>query len=154
MRLRIAAAVALWMGASAGLAVVANAAPDDPDVTLSAAEVHKAFARYEPAVESCYVNLARGKKADGTLRLELIIHRDGTVFTFAFTAAGVEQPSLGKLDACLRELVPSWQFPPRKGFTTVVLPFLYQHTHAPGAGPIESCWDPRGCPPGVAKGSR
>lgn len=146
-----------WIVIAAGQLVAPRAAagrPDDPTATLSAQEVAHNFEPYVPGVRDCYLTHARGKDVDGTLRLELIIHPSGTIFRFGFTAPGVTGPRLGKLDACLRTLVPSWHLPARKGFTSAVLPFLFQRTSAPGAGPIESCWDPRGCPPGKAGGAR
>jgi len=147
-----ALATALTVLALAAAAPPAHAGSDDPEIMLSAAEVQKYFAPYVPAVRGCYVANARSKSADGNLRLELIIHPDGSIFRFGFAAPGVTAPWLGKLEACLRALVPGWHFPVRKRFTTAVLPFLFQTTRAPGAGPIESCWDPRGCPPGKPGG--
>ncbi|CAN5790962.1 hypothetical protein BH11MYX2_BH11MYX2_07780 [soil metagenome] len=122
-------------------------APDDLDLhTLSAAEVAKYFAPYVPDVRGCYVKYAKSKEATGVLRLELVIHHAGWIFQFGFAAPGVTRPSLPRLDACLRTLSKTWKFPVRKGFTSAVLPFVFLKTNAPGAGPIESCWDPKGCP--------
>jgi hypothetical protein len=139
-----------WLVVFGVLAWTAPAAPaaGELETTLTAKEVQKYFEPYVPAVRSCYVASAHSKSADGTLRLELIIHPSGSIFKFGFAAPGVEKPWLARLDACLRKLAASWHFPVRTRFTTVVLPFLFQRTAAPGAGPIESCWDPRGCPPG------
>jgi len=148
----------LWLACAvfaAGLAApAASAHREDPGATLSAVDVATYFAPNVPAVRGCYLTHARGKAMDGTLRLELIIHPNGLVFRFGFAAPGVVAPALRKLETCLRDLVPSWHFPERKGYTTAVLPFLFQRTQAPGAGPIESCWDARGCPPGKAGGAR
>lgn len=113
---------------------------------LSAAEVQHYFTPYEPAVQRCYLSHATNREAAGTLRLELIIHRDGSVFRFGFVAAGVRKPWLERLDRCLRDLSGTWRFPVRYGFTNAVLPFIYVKSHAPGIGPYESCWSPRGCP--------
>lgn len=126
----------------------ATAAPDDPDRTLSAAELTKYFEPYAPAVRACFSRHGVGKEVTGELRLEFIIQPDGKVLRFGFRAPGVERAALRKLDACLRNQSKTWSFPVRKGYTTAVLPFFYQRTSAPGAGPIESCWDVRGCPPG------
>lgn len=129
------------------LLVTTNAAQaENPPPTLTAREIEVYFAPYAPAVRACYVVHGRGKAVTGTLRLELIIRPSGHVFRFGFAAPGVVPPRLDRLDACLRQLVPSWHFPVRSRFTTAVLPFVFHRTIAPGAGPIESCWDPRGCP--------
>jgi hypothetical protein len=136
----------------AGLVVAAGAGHaadgDDPDQpTLSAKDLAKYFAPYVPAVKQCYADNGHGPRADGSLRLELVIHRDGSVFRFGFVAAGVRGAWLRRLDKCLRKLSESWHFPVRAGFTTAVLPFQFQRITAPGAGPIVHCPDPRGCPP-------
>jgi hypothetical protein len=122
---------------------------DDPAPTLSARDVQGYFAPYVADVRSCFIAHGRGKAVEGTLRLELIIHPGGSIFKFGFAAPGVDPPWLGKLDDCLRKLVPGWHFPVRSRFTTAVVPFLFHKAAAPGAGPVESCWDPRGCPPGT-----
>ena len=133
------------------------AAADDappPGDSLTAQEVARYFAPYVPEVRTCYLTHARGKHADGTLRLELLIHPGGKIYRFGFVAPGVEKPWRTRLDTCLRKLPSTWSFPVRPSFTSAVLPFLFQRTNAPGAGPIESCWDPRGCPPGTPGGAR
>jgi hypothetical protein len=132
----------------------AAARPDDPGATLSAKEVATYFQPYVPEVKQCYLASAHGKDVDGTLRLELIIHPSGVIYKFGFVAPGITEPWLGKLETCLRTLSSAWHLPARSGYTTAVLPFLFQRTNAPGAGPIESCWDPRGCPPGKPGGAR
>lgn len=147
--------LALVIAMTGGLGVRAGVArSEDPDATLSAKDVQTHFAPYVPEVRTCYLTHARSKTATGVIRLELLVHPNGSIYRFGFVAPGVGKPWLGKLDACLRALVPAWHLPARKGYTTAVLPFLFQKTRAPGAGPIESCWDARGCPPGKAGGSR
>jgi len=150
-----------WCGmalviAWAGLATAGDTGgPGDKlETTLTARDLETYFAPYVPGVRTCYVANARSKAASGTLRLELIVHPSGSIFKFGFAAPGVESPWLGKLDACLRKLVPTWHLAVRTRFTTAVLPFLFVTTAAPGAGPIESCWDRRGCPPGKSGGAK
>ncbi len=132
-----------------------NGGPGDKlETTLTAKDLATYFAPYVPEVRRCYVANARSKTADGTLRLELIVHPSGSIYKFGFAAPGVVSPWLVKLDACLRKLVPTWHFAVRTRFTTAVLPFMFIKTAAPGAGPVESCWDPRGCPPGKSGGTK
>ena len=128
----------------------ARAAP--PPATLTAKELATYFEPYVADVRGCYLASAT-KEATGALRLELVIHRNGMVEQFAFAAPGITARPLAHLDDCLRALAKTWHFPERRGFTSAVIPFLFQRTNVPGAGPIESCWDPRGCPPGRAKGT-
>ncbi|MEO7731909.1 MAG: hypothetical protein ABIY55_13110 [Kofleriaceae bacterium] len=139
-----------------GLATAGDtgAASDTPETTLGAKDLQHYFAPYVPGVRTCYLANARSKAADGTLRLELIVHPSGSIYKFGFAAPGVDPPWLGKLDACLRKLALTWHLPVRTRFTTAVLPFLFVKTTSPGAGPIESCWDPRGCPPGKSGGAK
>lgn len=146
--------IALLGPITLGARVGATGQRDREGETLSAKEVSKYFEPYLPEVRTCYLANARGKQVDGTLRIELLIHPSGKVFRFGFVARGVVKPWLPRLDACLRKLPSTWTFPVRGGFTSAVLPFLFQRTTAPGAGPIESCWDARGCPPGVSRGKR
>ncbi len=128
-------------------------APDKIDThTLSAKEVATYFAPYVSEVRSCYLRNAKSKEATGALRLELVIHHNGSVFRFGFAAPGVTKPWLARLDGCLRTRSRTWKFPLRRGFTSAVLPFVYLRSNVPGAGPFESCWAPNGCPPGTSGG--
>ena len=45
----------------------------------------------------------------------------------------------------MKALVSELTFPARRSPTTAVIPYFYQHTAAPNAGPQLSCWDPKGC---------
>jgi hypothetical protein len=130
-------------------------APDKIDThTLSAKEVAKYFAPYVPDVRSCYLTNAKSRGATGVLRLELVIHHNGSVHRFGFAAPGVTNPWKPRLDACLRKLSKTWTFPLRKGFTSAVIPFVYLKTNDPKAGPFETCTDPKGCGPRKSGGKR
>ena len=139
--------IALLLASASG-----RAAP--PPATLTAKEITTYFEPYVAGVRGCYLASATEKEATGALRLELVIHRNGMVEQFAFAAPGVSARPRVRLDDCLRALAKTWHFPERRGFTSAVIPFLFQRTNVPGAGPIESCWDPRGCPPGRANARR
>jgi hypothetical protein len=130
----------------------AHAAPSDD--ALSARELQAHLAPHSPDVKACYAEFGRGKAAEGTLRLELTVRPTGDVGKFRIEAPGVDPPWLGRLDACLRKRVPSWRFPARAGATVATVPFRFQKTRAPGAGPIESCWDRRGCPASARSAAR
>jgi hypothetical protein len=138
-----------WYLAWLVIGVCSLAHAEDPEATLSARDLQRYFAPYVPQVRDCYLTCARGPAVDGALRLELIVHPSGSIFKFGFAAPGIDPASRTRLDDCLRKLVPGWHLPVRSRFTTAVVPFLFHKTAAPGAGPIESCWDPRGCPPGA-----
>jgi hypothetical protein len=135
-----------WYLACVMLGALATEAPaDEFGDSLSAKDLQTYFSPYLSEVRSCYVTHAHGKAVEGALRLELTVHPSGRITSFRFAAPGVVQPWLGRLDACLRRHVPSWHFPVRAGFTVAVMPFVFHRTTVPGAGPIESCRDPRGC---------
>ncbi len=152
MRRALAIIAVIWF------VTIPRAAGDPGDIdapTLSAKEVARYFAPYADGVRTCYLAHARNLEATGLLRLELLIHHHGAVFRFGFTAPGVSKPNMKKLDACLRKLSATWRFPLRTGFTSAVLPFVFQRANVPGAGPFESCWDPKGCYSGRSdKGQR
>ncbi|MBT8494938.1 MAG: AgmX/PglI C-terminal domain-containing protein [Deltaproteobacteria bacterium] len=147
MRRILIIAFALAISAQAHAAGGDKAKKDEVDVdkrTLSAASVVKYLTPYADSIRACYGKhgLAQ-KKATGDMRLELIIHRDGSVFRLKVYAPGVKGKALGK---CITKLSKKWSFPPRKGFTHVLVPFFYLRTKAKGAGPTITCWSARGCP--------
>ncbi|MCX5744585.1 MAG: hypothetical protein NT062_19005 [Proteobacteria bacterium] len=108
---------------------LAQAKPDDPDQsTLDAKALRKYFEPYVPAVKECYRASAQGAAPTGALRLELTIHRDGSVFRFGFVAPGITGGNHRTLDGCLRKLSETWHFPVRSGFTTAIIPFQFQRT--------------------------
>lgn len=144
----------LLVAAAMVATTIARAEDTAPPPTLTAAELQTYFAPHLPEIRRCYLANARDKGATGALRLELIVHSNGSMYRFGFAAPGVRARWLARLDACLRALATTWHLPERKGFTTAVVPFYFQRTSAPGAGPIESCWDARGCPPGKPRSSR
>jgi hypothetical protein len=120
--------------------------------TLTAAEIDRYVGEYVPAIKACYLtHRKKAKAATGALRLELIIHRDGTVFKLAIAANGIVGAPLRRLESCVRKEVERWHFPVRRGFTSTVIPFFFLRTESPGAGPIPSCWSPRGCPARTGK---
>lgn len=111
----------------------------DPDQQgIDATTLRKYFAPYVGGVKDCYAAISHERTATGVLRLEVVIRPDGTVMKFGFKAPGIIGPPLRILDGCLRSLSSTWHFPVRRGFTTAVLPFQFQRTYAPGAGPKAS----------------
>lgn len=119
---------------------------DESTLTLGVEQLQRYSAVYQPQVRACYTQHARGPRATGELSLEMIIHRDGTVWRLAVVAPGVTGVAYRRLDACIREQVATWHFPVRRGFTDAILPYLFLRANVP-AGPIPSCWNPKGCKP-------
>jgi hypothetical protein len=104
---------------------VAAAGSDEEQASLSAKDLRKYFEPYIGGVRACYAQL---KEGDGNLSLDLVIHRDGTVFRFGFEAGGLSPNAVANLDRCLRPLSDTWHFPVRRGFTNAVVPFHFQRT--------------------------
>ena len=110
--------------------------------TMSADEVEHYFAPYAAETRECYLRHAtRG----GDLRLDIIIHRDGSVFRLWTDTSRADARAAKRIEACVQRLAKRWHFPPRLGFTRAIVPFHFQKTTAPNAGPLRSCWRARGC---------
>lgn len=107
------------------VAPVATAGSDEDQASLSAKDLRKYFEPYVAGVRDCYAMLNEG---NGNLSLDLIIHRDGSVFRFGFEAGGISPNAVAKLDGCLRPLSEKWHFPVRRGFTNAVMPFHFQRS--------------------------
>jgi hypothetical protein len=113
--------------------------------TLTAKEVDRYLEPYVDRIRACY--LGRGKPpATRLLRLELIIHRDGSVFRLGVVTPQLARATARKVEACVRAEAAGWHFPVRRGFTHVAVPFYFHRADPRGAGPYESCWSRRGCP--------
>jgi hypothetical protein len=118
--------------------------------TLNAQEVQRYAAVYYAPIRACYLQHGRAAKgSSGELALKLVVHRDGYVHEFSIDAPGVKGKALKKLDACIRNEALTWHFPPRRDFTTAILPYYFMYLDIPGAGPQYSCWNPKGCPRAV-----
>lgn len=118
------------------------AAADD-ELVLPSAAVSAAVEPWVPDVRACWLRFAsRRARADGNLRIELIIDPTGMVWRHRAVFAG---PRSRGLERCLAGVVDQWRFPMRRGHTHAAVPFLLRASAAPGAGPRRSCWSPRGC---------
>ena len=129
---------------------------DDVDQrTLTADQIQRYAASYQPAIKGCYFAHGRpAKTATGELALNLIVHRDGYIHDVKVDAPGVTGKHLRKLESCIRLQVIGWHFPVRRDFTTAILPYYFLYLDVPGAGPQYSCWNPKGCPTKPAKRAR
>jgi hypothetical protein len=106
------------------LATLGTARADDISAqNLTARELHMYLTSYVSAIRDCYA--ANSASGDGTLRLNIVIQRDGFLQRFSFEAPGVARQALRGLDACLRPLSETWHFPVRRGLTTAVVPYVF-----------------------------
>jgi len=116
-----------------------------PQEALSAGEINGLVAPHAPEIERCYLDGIGASQRPGHLDVTLMIGRDGNVFSLKAAAAGVSAKATAKIETCIRAAVDGIQFPARHGDTTAVVPYLFQKTNAPNAGPLMSCWNPKGC---------
>ena len=146
MKNLVVIALALGLGAGAAHGQPGKLAPRGASAsdgrTMSATEVGNYFEPYAAGTRACYFRNAR---SGGELKLDMIVHRDGSVFALRVATPDVNKRASRAIDACIQKLATAWHFPPRPGFTHAVVPFLFQKTDARGAGPIPSCWSARGC---------
>ena len=117
-----------------------------PDRTLTLAEVEAQVKPVSAEISRCYLDAAAGARAGGELRVQLDIHRRGKLDAVSVAAPGLPAKLLRKVELCVRGLVEPIEFPARRAPTTAVVPFYFQRTDAPNAGPQLTCWSPRGCP--------
>ena len=100
--------------------------PGMPPATLTAAEVHRYLQPYRNEIRGCYQASAEG----GSLQLDLIIHRDGSVYQLVVTTPKVAPRAAKSIDRCIRSLATKWQFPVRRELTTVTVPYRFSATIA------------------------
>jgi hypothetical protein len=92
-----------------------------PPATLTAAEVHRALQPYRNEIRGCYQASAEA----GSLQLDLIIHRDGSVYQLIVTTPKVAPRAARTIDRCIRQLSTRWQFPVRGALTTITVPYRF-----------------------------
>ncbi|HWU91329.1 MAG TPA: hypothetical protein VN253_28880 [Kofleriaceae bacterium] len=141
-----------WLSLVVLVASVGTASAEHRSATERARATNQALslvdidARVKPVsseIGQCYLDATtRG----GQLLVQLEIHRRGTLDAVTVQAPGLPAQVSRKIEACVRAAVASLEFPARRTSTTAVLPYVFQRTDAPNAGPIPSCWSPRGCP--------
>ena len=123
----------------------ATAAPARPERYLTTSDVSEVVAQRAAEIEQCYVDALGAARRGGRLDLMFIIARDGHVVSLDSAAPGVPVVAAHQLHKCLRTAAGALQFPVRRNDTTAVVPYYFQRTEAPNAGPQLSCWNPRGC---------
>jgi hypothetical protein len=111
---------------------------------LGSSEIRTHLGTADAAIAQCFVQTA-GEGVGGRLEVTLTIHRKGIIDHVDVRAPRVSAKLVTKIDACVRTAVEGVTFPTRKVGTTAVIPYVWQKTTAVGAGPQESCWNPKGC---------
>jgi hypothetical protein len=112
---------------------------------LTAREISAQVSPYMSEIERCYLERAGDVKRTGRLGLTVNIARDGAVRSVRAAAPGLPTRTARRVESCIRDIVEPVRFPARRSDTTAIVPYAFQKTHAPEAGPLMSCWNPRGC---------
>jgi hypothetical protein len=112
---------------------------------LEPTEVAAEVRPYAPDIERCYLDRLDDIHHAGKLDVMFVIGRDGHVVSLDIAAPSLPARNVVQMAACIREVVDPIHFPARRGDTTAIVPYFFQHTSAPGGGPQLSCWNPRGC---------
>jgi hypothetical protein len=131
--------------ATGDLALTGPARPARAEPFLTAGEITVHVAPHAPEIERCYLDRLGDSRHGGHLDLTLVVARDGSVLSLRAAASGLPAKTAKKVEACIRDIVETVQFPARRNDTTAVVPYVFQKTDAPNAGPQLSCWNPRGC---------
>lgn len=121
------------------------AEPAPVESNLAARDVAALVNPHGAALERCYLDEAGTPSRASRLDLTLAIARDGHLLSVKAAAPGLAGKAARRVAGCVRSALDDVQFPARRHDTTAVVPYVFQRTTAPEAGPQLSCWDPKGC---------
>lgn len=115
----------------------APSAPDAGKDFLVSREITAVVAPHLSEIKRCYLEAAVPSEPRGSARLELrfVIGREGWVRSVSATVPGLPAKPTHKLAACMREILADVRFPARRNETLAVVPYFFQKTVAPNAGP-------------------
>jgi hypothetical protein len=113
---------------------------------LEAKEVRAQLKPFAIELERCYLDRTTEIRGAGHMELVFDVSRYGIVEHLRVTTPGLPAKLAKDVDACVRTVVQPVAFPVKKTFTTATVPYYFQRTNAPNAGPQLSCWSPAGCP--------
>jgi hypothetical protein len=119
--------------------------PPRKQAHLSASDVAALVAPHGPAIERCYLDAVGGVRRTSQLDLMFVIARQGHVLSVDIGAPAASPLAVDAMVRCIRSAVDSLHFPERRNDTTAIVPYVFQRTEAPSAGPQLSCWNPKGC---------
>lgn len=139
------AGVAAREVASPSRDLTASPRPARKQAHLSASEVAALVAPHGPAIERCYLDAVGGVRRTSQLDLMFVIARQGHVLSVDIGAPSASPYAVDAMVRCIRSSVDSLHFPERRNDTTAIVPYVFQRTEAPSAGPQLSCWNAKGC---------
>jgi hypothetical protein len=127
------------------VAAIAPALRDRPERYLTTSDVATVVGDRSADIERCYVDAMGASRRGGKLDVMFTIARNGSVLSVDTAAPGLSAVATHHMHACIRTAVEGLAFPARRNDTTAIVPYYFQRTDAPNAGPQLSCWNPRGC---------
>ena len=113
--------------------------------SLSAQDVEAKLKPMSAQIESCYVDRTSEVHGAGHLDLVLTVSRHGILENLAVKTPGLAPRLAKQIDGCIRETIAQVSFPAKRVTTTATVPYFFQRTAAPNAGPQLSCWSSTGC---------
>jgi hypothetical protein len=114
--------------------------------TLDATEIQGHMKPANDQIGRCYLDAVGDVRGAGHMEIKLSIHRTGSIESIDVATPKLSAKQTKQIDGCVRAIVKDMSFPARRATTVAIIPYFYQRTSAPGAGPQYSCWDPKGCP--------
>lgn len=133
------------MRALVAASILFASAPAAADRGLTQVQIEHYVGTYLPAVRACYADNVHDPRAPGRLLLEAKVLAGGTVIGLTVQAPGVTGTDLAMLTHCISKQVEEWHFPMRRDDTMISIPYYFQKTATPTAGPFYGCWNPKGC---------
>jgi hypothetical protein len=115
------------------------------DHALSAQDVEHQLGPVAAQIESCYLERTADVRGAGHLDLVLTVSRHGILENLAVKTPGLAPKISKQIDNCIRETVEHVSFPAKRVPTTATVPYYFQRTAAPNAGPQLSCFSASGC---------
>ena len=115
------------------------------DHALTAQDVEHQLGPVSAQIASCYLDRAAEVRGAGHLDLVLTVSRFGLLENVAVKTPGLAPKLQKQIDNCIRETVEHVAFPAKRVPTTATVPYFFQRTAAPNAGPQLSCFSASGC---------
>lgn len=115
------------------------------DHALTAQDVEHQLGPVSAQIESCYLERTTDVHGAGHLDLVLTVSRHGILENLAVKTPGLAPKVQKQIDSCIRETVEHVAFPAKRVPTTATVPYFFQRTAAPNAGPQLSCFSASGC---------
>ena len=112
---------------------------------LTAADIAAEVTPYAPDIQRCYREINGDAPRASHVSLKLVIAPEGHLRSLEASSPGLSARTTRKIAACARTALETARFPARRNETIAIVPYYFQKTDAPNAGPQLSCWSAKGC---------